>query len=89
MITCKHCGQEIAASAKTCPHCGGKNKKPFYKKVWFWILIAVVLIAVISSQGGNKNTSSDSKKLARFPSKLLTILPTTRVPRRAWIQTMK
>ncbi len=63
MITCKHCGQEIAASAKTCPHCGGKNKKPFYKKVWFWILIAVVLIAVISSQGGNKNTSSDSKKV--------------------------
>ena len=33
LITCKHCGQVIAASAKTCPHCGGKNGKPVYKKV--------------------------------------------------------
>lgn len=49
-ISCKHCGQEIAASAKSCPHCGGKNKKPFYKKWWFWILI-VLLIGVISSSG--------------------------------------
>lgn len=31
LITCKHCGQVIAASAKTCPHCGGKNGKPVYK----------------------------------------------------------
>lgn len=31
MVTCKHCGAEIAAGAKTCPQCGGKNKKPFYK----------------------------------------------------------
>ena len=30
MIKCKHCGQEIAKSAKVCPSCGGKNKKPFY-----------------------------------------------------------
>ena len=35
LITCKHCGQVIAASAKTCPHCGGKNGKPVYKKWWF------------------------------------------------------
>lgn len=27
LITCKHCGQVIAASAKACPHCGGKNGK--------------------------------------------------------------
>ena len=39
MIICDHCGEEIAASAKACPKCGAKIKKPFYKKVWFWILI--------------------------------------------------
>ena len=27
---CKHCGAEIATSAKACPKCGGKNKKPIY-----------------------------------------------------------
>ena len=39
LITCKHCGQVIAASAKACPHCGGKNGKPVYKKWWFWVLV--------------------------------------------------
>ena len=40
--TCDVCGAEIAASAKTCPSCGGKNKKPVYKKWWFWGLVLVV-----------------------------------------------
>lgn len=35
MTTCKHCGAEIAASAKVCPQCGGKNKPPIYKRWWF------------------------------------------------------
>ena len=25
MVTCKHCGAEIAASAKACPKCGTAN----------------------------------------------------------------
>lgn len=27
MTTCKHCGAEIAASAKVCPQCGGKTNR--------------------------------------------------------------
>lgn len=61
LITCKHCGQEIAASAKTCPHCGGKNRKPIYKKVWFWILIVLVLFGAIGGGSGNKKTSTSKK----------------------------
>ena len=30
-----------------------KEKKPFYKKVWFWALIVIVIIAV-ASQGNKK-----------------------------------
>ncbi|MBR6399814.1 MAG: zinc ribbon domain-containing protein [Firmicutes bacterium] len=26
--SCKHCGAEIAKSAKVCPKCGGKNRRP-------------------------------------------------------------
>ncbi|MCT3075307.1 hypothetical protein EFN49_06335 [Leuconostoc citreum] len=39
------------------------QKKPFYKRVWFWI-IAVVVIAIIGgSMGGNKNnTTSNADK---------------------------
>lgn len=51
MITCKHCGEEIAASAKVCPKCGGKNKKSLFKRPWFYILIALVLFIVVCSSG--------------------------------------
>lgn len=58
IILCKHCNEEIAKSAKTCPKCGGKNKKPFFKKVWFWLLI--LLCIVIIGTSGNDDTSNDS-----------------------------
>lgn len=62
MTTCKHCGAEIAASAKTCPKCGGKNKKPIYKRPWFIILAIIIVMDVIGSMGGN--SSKDSTKTA-------------------------
>lgn len=51
LASCKACGQMIAKNAKVCPHCGGKNKKPIFKKWWFW-LIVVILVASFAS-GGN------------------------------------
>ena len=59
MVTCKHCGAEIAAGAKTCPQCGGKNKKPFYKNPLIIALIVVVIIAVAASVGGNDPSNSN------------------------------
>lgn len=35
---CKTCGATIAKNAKSCPKCGAKNKKPIYRRVWFWII---------------------------------------------------
>lgn len=58
MTTCKHCGAEIAASAKVCPKCGGKNKKPIYKRPWFIILIVVIIIGAIGSMNGNKDPAA-------------------------------
>lgn len=55
MTTCKHCGAEIAASAKVCPQCGRKNKPPIYKRWWF---IAIIVLIVLSAIG----SSSDSGK---------------------------
>lgn len=52
MSACKHCGAEIATSAKTCPQCGGKNKKPIYKRGWFIALCVIVVIAAVSSASG-------------------------------------
>ena len=43
MTNCKYCGHEIAKSAKSCPQCGAKNKKPIFKKWWFWVTIAFII----------------------------------------------
>lgn len=53
LIKCKSCGNEIASNAKACPKCGAKNSKPFYKKIWFWVLV-VIIIAAIGGSGSNK-----------------------------------
>ncbi len=60
MTTCKHCGQEIAASAKVCPHCGGKNKPPIYKRGWFIAIIVLVILYAIGSSGNSSNTSNST-----------------------------
>ena len=60
MTVCSHCGAEIASSAKVCPKCGGKNKKPIYKRTWFIMLAVIIVLGIISSAfgGGNKETES-------------------------------
>ena len=60
MIYCKSCGKEISKSAKTCPNCGEKNKKPIYKAVWFWVIIVFLLISVVAGSGSKDNSSSSS-----------------------------
>lgn len=37
----------------------GKVKKPFYKKVWFWIAVVVVVAIGASGGAGKKSGSSD------------------------------
>lgn len=61
MTNCKSCGKEIAINAKTCPSCGAKNKKPFYKKIWFWVIVVIIAIALVSGGGSNESSSSDNK----------------------------
>lgn len=47
MKACKTCGTMIAKNAKRCPSCGAKNKKPIYKRLWFWILVIAVVGVII------------------------------------------
>ena len=60
MTQCKSCAKEIATSAKSCPGCGAKNKKPIYKRVWFWV---IAIIIVIGATGGSG--TDDSKEVNR------------------------
>ena len=63
MTNCKTCGAAIAASAKSCPSCGAKNKPPIYKKVWVWLLIvffAIPIIGGIAGVGGDTTNSGNN-----------------------------
>ena len=57
LTSCKSCNAEIATSAKVCPQCGAKNKKPIYKKWWVWAVGIIVLFVVIGSQGNKDNSA--------------------------------
>ncbi|EKL7633980.1 DUF4352 domain-containing protein [Enterococcus faecalis] len=37
-----------------------KEKKPFYKKIWFWVLAVIVLIIIGGSLGGNDKKASSN-----------------------------
>lgn len=63
MTTCKHCGAEIAASAKVCPHCGGKNKPPIYKRWWFIAIIVLIVLSAIGGSGSSSDSSASSSKV--------------------------
>ena len=57
MVKCKSCGQEIAKSAKVCPHCGAKQKKHVVLGVVLVILGIIALVAAF----GNSNSGEPHK----------------------------
>ncbi|MGD2330698.1 hypothetical protein [Bacillus amyloliquefaciens] len=44
----------------------GKVKKPFYKRVWFWVIVAIVVIgaAGVNSGGDTESASTETKDTA-------------------------
>ncbi len=56
---CKNCNTELVGKSNVCPACGAVNKKPIYKRVWFWILI-IIVICGIGLSGGDDTDSSDA-----------------------------
>ena len=34
------------------------QNKPFYKRVWFWILVVILVIIAFSSMGGNSDKAT-------------------------------
>lgn len=77
MTTCKHCGAEIAASAKVCPQCGGKNKPPIYKRWWF---IAIIVLIVLSAIGGSSGSSDGSASSSTTKASTSTAFSVASVP---------
>lgn len=55
LIKCPVCGAKMAAKAKSCPSCGAKNKKPIYKKWWFWVIAVFLVIGIVGSMSGGSD----------------------------------
>ena len=58
---CPLCRSSIDKKAKICPVCGKKVKKPLYKRGWFGVMIAFLVIGFVgsvfdSSDGGQDST---------------------------------
>ena len=67
LINCKVCGQPVAKSAKTCPHCGAKLKKSGWRIFFGTILVfaGIILIAasLAKSPTANNAVSDASEKV--------------------------
>lgn len=59
MVVCRNCNAPMAKNAKICPSCGGKNKKPFYKRIWFILLIIIVAFGVSGTIKRHKEEKFD------------------------------
>ena len=64
MTQCKSCAKEIATSAKSCPGCGAKNKKPIYKRVWLWIIAFFIAIGVAAAGSDSGNVEPVQETIA-------------------------
>lgn len=62
LTNCTSCGAEIATSAKTCPQCGAKVKRPITKKWWFWVLIVIVAAGIIGGASSGSGNGGDTKQ---------------------------
>lgn len=60
MTQCKSCSKEIASTAKSCPGCGAKNKKPIYKRPWFVVIAFFVIVGAIRGLGNDDSTKTNS-----------------------------
>lgn len=63
---CPNCGAPAVAETHISSEQVGVNqketkvKKPFYKKWWFWVIVAVIIIGTIGSSGDETDASSDT-----------------------------
>lgn len=64
MKACKSCGQQIAASAKTCPNCGAKNKGSKLPIIIGVIVVIVIIGAIAGGSSQPKKVTDNSSSSA-------------------------
>ncbi|MCK9453509.1 MAG: zinc ribbon domain-containing protein [Bacteroidales bacterium] len=77
-VKCKTCGKDISKNAKSCPHCGEKQKK---LSIIHWVgivLVALFVIGLINAPDQPKEANSSSnaaKASAENPKQVKIAIP--------------
>lgn len=61
IISCRKCNAPMEKGLKICPSCGAKQKKPIYKRIWFILLVLILLIGVFRSISSSISKSKKEK----------------------------
>lgn len=61
LMKCKSCGNDVAKTAKVCPHCGAKNKSGGGCSALF-VLVVIVLVVIIAKAGREASNKVDEAK---------------------------
>ena len=80
---CTNCGKGFAPQTGNAPTGqvnGGKPKKPVYKKWWFWVLIALGLILILSVLGGGGEKETEPTGATEKPAVSETAAGKTEAP---------
>lgn len=67
LVPCKTCKQEVAKSAKKCPHCGAKLRMGFMMKGFLFLVGLIVLIVIISNLGGGSKDEPTTGSSSNTP----------------------
>lgn len=67
IVQCKTCGQEVAKSAKTCPHCGAKNKKG---GIVLPIVVVLLILGIVGSTGDSEEPAPENEVQASAPEQV-------------------
>jgi RNA polymerase subunit RPABC4/transcription elongation factor Spt4 len=68
LVKCKACGKEIAQSAKVCPICGKKNKKPLWKAVLI-VVVVIIGVSIIANMGGGAKENDNQPQVTTSSEK--------------------
>ena len=77
-VTCKTCGKDISKNAKSCPHCGEKQKK---LSIFHWVgivLVTLFVIGLINSPdlpNEPKSSSTAAQASAESPKQVEVAIP--------------
>ena len=82
LVNCKSCGQQIAKSAKKCPHCG-RRRSPLERNpvgatigLIFLVLFFALVALVVSSSTGTEPEQLDNVQQSALPTDTVTNEPT-------------